>query len=106
MRKANTNDMFNIVRLINDLNLKDDIFKAQKGEEDLEKVGFNIFFQIIAKATTKKAQDMIYKVLAEPYEMTAEEVGLLEIDKQFEYFFSCFNLTTLINFIKRAMPKA
>ena len=101
MRKANVNDMFNVARLINDLNLKEDIFKSQKGEEDVEKIGFNIVFDILSKATTKDAQKKIYECLANPYEMSAEEVGKMEYMELFETFADCFDIKTLANFIKR-----
>ena len=101
MRKANVNDMFDIARLINELNLKEDIFKSQKGEEDLEKIGFNIIFDILAKATTKEAQSKIYECLSKPFEMEANEVGLMEIDNIVTSFMTCFNISVLKNFIKR-----
>ena len=101
MRKANVNDMFNVARLINELNLKEDIFKSQKGEEDLEKIGFNIIFDILAKATTKEAQEKIYECLSQPFEMKANEVGLMSIDDIITTFMSCFDIVVLKNFMKR-----
>ena len=101
MRKANTNDLFNIARVINELSLKDDVFEAQKGKEDIEKIGFDLIFNILSKATTKEAQDKIYQVLCEPFEMTKKEVGLLEFDKLIEYCMECFNFKTVLNFIQR-----
>lgn len=101
MRKANVNDMFNVVRLINDLNLKEDIFQSQKGEEDVEKIGYNIIFDILSKATTKDAQKRIYECLADPYEMTAGEVGEMPYMELVETFADCFDIKTLKNFIMR-----
>ncbi len=101
MRKANVNDMFDIARLINDLNLKEDIFKSQKGEEDLEKIGFNIIFDILSKATTKEAQSKIYECLSKPFEMKTNEVGLMSVDDIVTSFASCFDIVVLKNFIKR-----
>lgn len=102
MRKSNTNDLFNVVRLVNDLGLKEDLFKAQQGKEDVERIGFEIVFSIMAKASTKEMQNRIYEVLAEPFEMTTEEVGKLEADVLIRNFMECFNLATLKTFIKRA----
>lgn len=102
MRRSNTNDLFNIVRLVNDLGLKDDFFKAQQGKDDLEKIGFDFIFDILSKASTKEMQNRIYEVLAEPFEMPVEEVGKLEIDVLIKNFMECFNLATLKTFIKRA----
>ena len=105
MRKANTNDLFNIARLVNELGLKDDIFEAQKNaqksEADANAIGYELVFSILSKATTKASQDKIYQVLCEPFEMSAEEVGLLEFDQLIENCKNCFNLTTVLNFIKR-----
>lgn len=101
MRKANTNDLFNIARLVNELGLKDDFFEAQKGKEDLEKIGYEFVFAILSKATTKASQEKIYQVLCEPFEMTVEEVGLLDIDVLIENCLSCFNFKTVVNFIGR-----
>ena len=102
MRKANTNDLFNIARLVNDLNLKEDIFQAQHGEDDLEKVGYSFIFGVLSKATTKDAQKKIYQVLAEPFEITVDEVGKLELQDLISNFIECFNFKTVVNFIKQA----
>ena len=102
MRKANTNDLFNFARLINELDLKEDLFNAQQGEEDVEKIGFTFIFDILSKATTKDAQNMIYDVLAEPFEITSKEVGELEITTLIENMQECFDFKTIVNFIKRA----
>ena len=72
MRKANTNDLFNIARLVNELGLRDDFFKAQNGTDDVEKIGYDLVFSILSKATTEKAQESIYQVLCSPFEMTKE----------------------------------
>ena len=101
MRKANVDDMFEIARLINGLNLKEDIFKSQKGEEDLEKIGFNIMFDIMSKATTKEAQSNIYVCLSKPFEKEPSEVGLMSIDDIVTTFTSCFDIVVLKNFMKR-----
>ena len=105
MRKANTSDLFNVARLINSLDLKDDLYKAQKGNEDVEQIGFDFIFNVFSKATTKQAEKQIYECLANPLEMKPEEVGQLDITTLFDNFMECFDLSTLINFIKRAIPK-
>ena len=101
MRKANTNDLFNMARLINDLDLKDNLFNAQKGKEDVERIGFDFVFDVLSKATTKENQRKIYSVLAEPFEMKEEDVGLMPIDELVKNFMECWNLATLSNFLKR-----
>lgn len=101
MRKANTNDLFNMARLINNLDLKENLFNAQKGTDDVEKIGFDFVFDVLSKATTKDSQNKIYGVLAEPFEMTAKDVGLMPIDELVKNFLECWNITVLLNFIKR-----
>lgn len=101
MRKANVNDLFNVARLINDLKLKEDVFKAQKGEEDVERIGFNLIFDVLSKATTKESQQKIYECLAQPFEMEVEAVGNMGITELVESFNNCFDIVTLKNFIKR-----
>ena len=49
MRKANMNDLFQIARLVTKLGIKDDIFEAQKGKEDVEQIGFDVIFKIFEK---------------------------------------------------------
>lgn len=105
MRKANTSDLFNVARLINSLDLKDDLFKAQKDNEDMERIGFNFIFDVLSKATTKEAEEQIYECLANPFEMKPEEVGQLDIAILLENFMNCFDFTTLVNFIKRVNAK-
>ena len=56
MRKANTNDLFNFARLINELDLKEDLFKAQQGEEDVEKIGFTFVFDVLSKADQRNTK--------------------------------------------------
>ena len=51
---------------------------------------------------TKETQNMIYDVLAEPFEITSKEVGELEITTLIENINECFDFKTIVNFIKRA----
>lgn len=102
MRKANIHDMFNISRLIGELRLKEELFNSQNGIDDVEKIGFNFIYNMFEKATTVNAESRIYEVLSEPFEMDVEELKVMEIDKFIETFMRCFNVKTLINFIKRA----
>lgn len=102
MRKANTDDLFNIARLIDDLGLKEDLFEVQKGKEDIEKIGFDFVFKIFSKAIKKEAQQKIYEVLSEPFEIKPQEVGKLGIMDLIKNTMECFDLSEVINFIKRA----
>jgi hypothetical protein len=101
MRKANVNDMFNVARLIRDLDLRENIFVSQQGEEDIEKIGFNIVFDILSKATTKESQNKIYECLSGPYEKTVKEIGQMPYMELVESFTECFDLVTLKNFMER-----
>ena len=102
MRKANIDDLFNLSRLITELDLKEDLYKAQRGKEDVEKIGFDFLFSILAKATTKEAQSKIYEVLANPFEMTVEEVGKMSLENMIQGVTECFNFSVVANFLKRA----
>lgn len=103
MRKANTNDMFSAARLFKKLGLKKEIFEATKGKDDVEEIGFNVFYDIFEKATTEDIQNEIYKVLSGPFEMNPDKVGDLAFDELIKNCKFCFNLETLINFTKRAV---
>ncbi len=102
MRKANIHDMFNISRLIGELGLKEELYNSQTGIDDVEKIGFNFIYNMFEKATTVNAESRIYEVLSGPFEMDVEELKIMEIDKFIETFMKCFNVKTLVNFIKRA----
>lgn len=101
MRKANVNDLFEVARLVKELKLRDDLFNAQKGTEDMEKIGFDFMYDIMVKATTEEMQNRIYKCFSSPFEMEVEKVGLLGIDEFIDAFKQCFDIVTLINFTKR-----
>ena len=101
MRKANVSDMFKCARLVNKLGIKEEIFNAQKGSDDLEKIGFNVFYTIFENATTEESENEIYSILSSPFEIPKEDVGKLSPDKLLEYFNECFNFKTLVNFIQR-----
>jgi hypothetical protein len=102
MRKTNIDDLFNLSRLIMELDLKEDLFKAQQGKEDVEKIGFDFLFSILAKATTKEAQMKIYEVLANPFERTPQEVGTMALDEMIQGVKECFDFSVVANFLKRA----
>lgn len=102
MRKANVSDMFNIARLIKEFGIKDEIFEATKGKDDIEEIGFSMVYNIFDKATTEEAETKIYEVLSSPFEVGCADIGKMEIDELINNFMHCFNVGTLLNFIKRA----
>ena len=96
--------MFEVVRFIDKLGIKDDIFQAQKGEEDLERIGFDVIMQIIEKATTSQAEKELYSVLSGPFEMKAKDIEVMDITEFVNAITTCFNLSTLVNFMQRVGP--
>ena len=106
MRKANTADMFKIGRLITDLGVKDQLFEAQKNKEidKLEEIGFDFFYAIFEKAVSEEVENKIYDVLSGPFEMTSDEIGKMPFSELLDGFVNCFDLETVVNFIKRALP--
>ena len=61
MRKANTNDLFNIVRLIDHIGLKEEVFKVTKGTDDIERIGFDFIFELLMKAV-QSAQELDVRI--------------------------------------------
>lgn len=106
MRKANTADMFKIGRLITDLGVKEQLFKAQQNKEidKLEEIGFDFFYAIFERAVSKDVEKKIYYVLSGPFEMISEEIGKMAFSELLDGFVNCFDLETVVNFIKRALP--
>lgn len=106
MRKANIADMFKVGRLITDLGVKEQLFKAQQNKEidKLEEIGFDFFYAIFERAVSKDVEKKIYDVLSGPFEMTGEEIGKMAFSELLDEFVNCFDLETVVNFIKRALP--
>lgn len=107
MRKANMRDMFRIARILNDLDMKDTLFRASKQvteekETDIEKVGFNIIFDMTNKAFEENTELAIYECVAMPFEMSKEEVGNMAFLDFAKTFIDCFDIVGLLNFIRRA----
>lgn len=106
MRKANVSDLFNVARLVKNFGIKDEVFDAAKGKDDLEEIGFEMIYNIFDKATTEESEKQIYEVLSKPFEISSDEVSKMEIDVLIQTFKTCFNMETLVNFIKRVPSKA
>lgn len=87
MKKLVTTDVFSGARLIKELNLKKEVEDICKEADDINDIfhnGFEVVYMIFEKAIDERCELKIYEFLSRPYEMTPEEVGNLEIDKQFE----------------------
>lgn len=106
MRKANIGDLFKIGRLVTKLDIKEQIFEAQKGKEvdKLEEIGFDLIYSIFEKAVSEEVENEIYDVLSGPFETPKEDIRKMSFSELLEHFTNTFDLKTVINFIKRAQP--
>ena len=105
MRKANVSDMFKIARLVKKLGIKEELFNAQKGSDNLEEIGFGAAYAIFENAVNEQCENEVYEILSGPFEIPKEDVAKLELDVLFENCKKCFNFSTLLNFTKRVLPK-
>ena len=90
MRNLQTRDMFNAVRLIKNLNLKEDIrgiiLNAANKEDSCEdknnknnmNIGVDLLFVILDKSCEKNTEEKVYEFLSGPFECTSEEVAKLD----------------------------
>lgn len=83
MRKLQTSDVFNAMRLIKKANLREEIKPLLKmagsGELKVEDVGITGILSLIEILTEKKCEQAIYEVLAAPFEMTVKEVEEMDL---------------------------
>lgn len=83
MRKLQTKDIFQALRLIKKANLKEEIKPvlslAAAGEMSVQDVGIEGILSIIEIFSEKKAESAIYEFLSGPFEMEPEEVEALEL---------------------------
>lgn len=84
MRKLQTTDVFNAMRLIKKANLKEEIKPylklAASGRISPEDIGIESILGLIETLSEQKSESAIYEVLAPPFEMTPEEVAKMEIE--------------------------
>lgn len=85
MRKLQTVDVFAALRVIKAANLREEIKpilkKASEGQASIEDIGIEGMLSVVELLAEHKAEKAMYEVLAGPFEMTAEEVGCLELSK-------------------------
>lgn len=83
MRKLQTRDVFNALRLIKKAELKEEIKPvvrlAADGNLDIADIGIEGVLTIIEIFTEKKAESAIYDFLAGPLEKDASEVEQMEL---------------------------
>lgn len=84
MRKLQTSDVFNAMRLIKKANLKEEIKpilrRAGEGNLNVEDVGIEGILGFIEILTEKKSEQAIYEVLAGPFEMSPQEIETMTLD--------------------------
>ncbi len=112
MRKLNTGDIFAFSRCLVAVGLKEEFqtkvkslenIKTKKKEFDIEKIGMEFVYDIFEKAVQVKSEKEIYRFLARPFEMTAEEVENLGIDELIEGLKQLGDISTLKAFFKQAV---
>ncbi len=78
MRKLATQDVFAALRIVSDLQLKDEIQAlaqlANDGKLTRDEIGAQAFMKVLELFVSKKAEGCAYEFLAGPFEMTPEEV--------------------------------
>ena len=94
MRKLNTSDVFAFARIVKASGMREELKKILKDvaaseEKDLEDVGMDTILAILEALSEKQSEAAIYKLLAGPFETTAEEVETMELPELAE------NLRTL-----------
>ena len=88
MRKLQTKDVFNALRAIKKAGLEEEIKPVLKlagsGELQVEDVGIEGVLTIIEILTEKKSEQVIYEILAGPFEMEAKDVESMDLDNLIE----------------------
>jgi len=83
MRKLQTSDLFNALRLIKKANLKEEVKPLLKlagsGEMKVEDIGIEGILGLVEIMTESKAEKAIYEVLAAPFQTTAKEVEQMDL---------------------------
>lgn len=84
MRKLQTSDVFNAMRLIKKANLKEEIrpilLRAGEGNLNVEEIGIEGILGFIEIITEKKSEQAIYEVLAGPFELKPQEIESMPLD--------------------------
>lgn len=82
MRKLQTQDVFAVMRAISKANLKEEIKpllkKASAGEVNVEDVGIEGILSLIEIFSKHNSEQVIYEVLAGPFEVKAKEVATMD----------------------------
>lgn len=79
VRKMNTADLFNFLRLVKKIGIKDDlkgVVSKFSGEHKAtqSEIGLDVAFAIMEVFADKKAEEEIYNFLAGPFQCKAEDI--------------------------------
>lgn len=84
MRKIQTSDVFNAMRLIKKANLKEEVKPILKriatGEFNIEDAGIEGIISFVEILSEKKSEQAIYEVLGGPFEMEAKEIERMDLN--------------------------
>lgn len=102
MRKINTKDIFNTMRIIKKSGMKQELIPlVQKAAEvGVDAIGIEGVLTVIEVLSENNSEKAMYEVLAGPFEMTAEEVETMELDKFTEMLCELGEQNNIRNFIK------
>lgn len=86
MRKLNTKDAVNFMRLLKKAGVRQIVVDLledakTKPEESVEKIGINAVFALLEGVTAAETETELYKFLSGPFEKTPEEIELMELDE-------------------------
>lgn len=99
MRKLKVKDIAPAIKLVNAINVGDDIKKIIAKGGDAEAVGVEIIGTILKKySESSKVQILVCEFLANPFEMSAEAVADMDIDDFIENIKAIGGLKTLADF--------
>lgn len=84
MRKLQTSDVFNALRLIKKAKLKEELKPvmelAGRGELRVEEIGIEGILTAIEIFSEKGAEKALYEVLSSPFEASPEEIEVMDIN--------------------------
>jgi hypothetical protein len=105
MRNLQTRDVFAMARLITSLNLKDELKKITDNVDknsNVNDIGYEVIFTVFSKCTDEDSENKIYKFLAGPLEIKAEEVAVLDPVELAEKILQISNLEKWKSFLSKA----
>lgn len=104
MRSLQTRDLFNAVRVIKEIGVREEIKKValDKGEKDANTIGLDLLFSIIEKATEKNTEQKLYGFLCGPFECTTKEIEEMDLLELFEKITEVANINKWKDFLSKA----